>query len=347
MKHVLDAKPWLTTARHPRRLIATLAISTSLVVAVSPTAEAGGSADPPPARLLASGLQSSVGGAIGPDGALYVPEGAAGRIRRIDPRTGTVTTFADGLPTQVFPLGGVMDVAFVGRTAYALVTLVSPDVGGSAVDGIYRIDGPHSSTVIADLGAWSIANPPATAFDVPSGLQYALEPTRHGFLVSDGHHNRILVVSKHGVVEDQIQFDNVVPTGLAVDGFTAFVAETGAVPHPPEAGKVTQVGVRSHNTREIAAGYSVMVDVEFGPQHRLFAVSQGDSPGDVAPATPALPDSGELLEVGRDGSLSVVAAGLDLPTSVHFISNAALVVTLNGEVWRIDDVIGRCRRSHR
>ena len=40
--------------------------------------------------------------------------------------------------------------------AGALVTLVSPDVGGSDVDGIYRVDGPDRFTVVADIGAFSM-----------------------------------------------------------------------------------------------------------------------------------------------------------------------------------------------
>jgi hypothetical protein len=35
---------------------------------------------------------------------------------------------------------------------YVLVTLVSPDVGGSSVDGIYRLDGPNHFTVVANIG---------------------------------------------------------------------------------------------------------------------------------------------------------------------------------------------------
>src|SRR5690349_15426337 len=52
----------------------------------------------PKATLLAAGLEQSIGSTIGPDGALYVAEGAPGRISRIDPKTGEVTTFATGLP---------------------------------------------------------------------------------------------------------------------------------------------------------------------------------------------------------------------------------------------------------
>lgn len=319
------------------RLVGAIALAATVALPASANATS-----PPVATLIASGLQGTIGGAIGPDGALYVPEGAVGRISRVDPVSGAVSVFADGLPTQLFPLGGVMDVAFVGHTAYALVTLVSPDVGGSSVDGVYRIDDAHHSTVIADVGAWSIANPPPTDYFVPSGLQYALEPVRGGFLVSDGHHNRILRVSMSGHIAAVATLDNVVPTGLAVRGRTVFVAETGPVPHLPETGKVVAIGLRSGRARDLASGYSVMVDTEFGPDQQLYALSQGDSPGDVEPATPALPDSGELLRVRPDGTLSVIADQLDRPTSVHFVDDAALIVTLDGEVWRIDDVDDRC-----
>ena len=42
----------------------------------------------------------------------------------MDPKTGEITTFASGLPTRVGRIGGAMDVAFIGRTAYVLITLV-------------------------------------------------------------------------------------------------------------------------------------------------------------------------------------------------------------------------------
>src|SRR5690606_5733584 len=53
---------------------------------------------PGPARLLAAGLEGASGSTIGPGGDLFVTEGAAGRISRVDRRSGAVTTFASGLP---------------------------------------------------------------------------------------------------------------------------------------------------------------------------------------------------------------------------------------------------------
>jgi hypothetical protein len=306
------------------------------------------SADPPfgglDVELLVGGLAGGSGSTIGPGGALYVPEPGAGRISRVDPLTGDRETFASGLPQAIIPLGpglflgGVMDVAFIGSTAYALVTLVSPDVGGSDIDGIYRIDGPDSFTVVADIGEFASSHPPDTDYSVPTGVQYAMEPYRGGFLVTDGHHNRVYRVTLDGRVREMIAFDNIVPTGLAVSGNRVYMAEAGPVPHMPEDGHVVVFGPQSSTARDVASGAPLLVDVEFGRGHLLYALSQGPGIPGVPAGGPAEPDTGSLVQVSRDGTLPVIVDGLDRPTSLEFIGNTAYVVTLPGDVWRIDGV---------
>jgi hypothetical protein len=303
-------------------------------------AAAGHHSDP---VLVVSGIQGASGSTIGPDGAIYVTEAQTGSVLRVNQRTGAVSTYATGLPLRVIGLGGAIDVAFIGRTAYVLVTLVSADVGGSDVSGIYRIDGRNRFTVIADLGQWSTENPPTTAFDIPSGLQFALDVYKGGFIVTDGHHNRVLKVSRSGAISELVQFGNIVPTGLDVRNATVVLAEAGPVPHSPAEGKVVKFGVNSAHVRDVASGFSLLVDVEYGPCGGLFALSQGDSPGVVPAGSPALPDSGELLRATRGGTFAVVAAELDLPTSVEFIGKSAFIVTANGEIWRVAATHGgRC-----
>src|SRR5688572_28283654 len=231
----------------------------------------------PTATLFVTGLASGSGSTVGPGGALFVTEGAAGRVSRVDPKTGEVTTFASGLPPFIVGIGGAMDIAFIGSTAYVLVTLVGPDVGGSDIVGIYRVDGPDSFTVIADIGAFALANPPSNDFFVPTGVQYALETYRGGFLVTDGHHDRVLHVTRDGEVGVFMAFDNDnVPTGLAVRGNTVYMAEAGPVPHLPEDGRVVSFGPKSSAPTEVASGASLLVDVEFGLGSTLYALSQGD-----------------------------------------------------------------------
>ena len=244
-----------------------LLLAAALIAMITPSsASAEPPCEGPTATLLVTGLEGATGSTIGPDGALYVTEGVAGRISRVDPETGEITTFASGLPTAIrIGIGGAIDVAFIGKTAYALVTLVGPDVGGSDVDGIYRVDGPDSFTVVADIGAFNLANPPTIPFPfIPTGVQYALQTYRGGFLVTDGHHNRVLRVTLNGEVTELIAFNNIVPTGLAVSGNTVYMAEAGPVPNLPQNGKVVAFGPKSSTATEVASGAPLLVDVEFG-----------------------------------------------------------------------------------
>jgi hypothetical protein len=296
----------------------------------------------PTVSVLVTGLEELQGSTIGPDGALYVTAPLAGSIWRVDPKTGAVTLFASGLPARIpdfFFIGsGVVDVAFIGGTAYALVTGVGPDLEGDDIVGIYRVDGPNSSTVIADIGAWSIDHPPATDFFVPTGFQYAIETFRGRFLVTDGHHNRVLEVTRNGKITELIAFANVVPTGLAVRSRKVYIAQAGPIPHLPDEGKIVSFRTKSPTAREVASGAPLLVDVEFGRGHRLYALSQGvwDGPFEGAPA---LPNTGALVKVNReDGTFTTVVDGLDRPTSFEFIRNTAYVVTIAGEIWKIDNV---------
>lgn len=333
----------ITERRHTRRRKLLFAGATTALLLPSllapPAAAADSQRHGTSVEVLASGLQGASGSTIGPDGALYVTEGAIGQVTRIDPRNGARSTFASGLPASVIGIQGAVDVAFLGHTAYVLVSVVGPDVGGDQIDGIYRVDGPDSFTVIADLGAYSAANPPDTQFDLSHGVQFALQPVNRGFLVTDGHHNRVLHVTRSGEISELIAFGNIVPTGLAVKGNTVYMAEAGPVPHAPADGKVVSFGLkRTQTVRDVASGFSLLVDVEFGRCNVLYALSQGDSPGEVPAGSPALPNSGELLRTNEDGTFSVVVDGLNLPTSLEFVRDAAFVVTLSGDVLKISGV---------
>ena len=333
---------------NPRQVIWSLAVATLLTGVSSGgattelSAQSGAAraaarrAISPPPELLASGLQGASGSTIGPDGALYVTEGAVGSISRVDPDTGSKTTFATGLPPSIVGIGGAIDVAFIRGRAYALVTLVGADVGGSAVVGIYRMNSPTSFSPIADIGEFAIDNPPDTPFDVPTGVQYALVPYGGGFLVTDGHHNRVLRVGLDGTVSELIAFDNIVPTGLALSGALVFMAEAGPVPHLPEDGKIVVFLPQRPFPIELASGGRLLVDVEFSRDHTLYALSQGVFTPGNPPGSPADPNTGALLRANLNGTFTEVVGGLNLPTSLEFIGNTAYVVTLGGEIWRID-----------
>ena len=230
------------------------------------------------------------GSTVGPDGALYVTDSTDGRIQRIDPRRGTVTTYADGLPLQIAGVigGGVADVAFLGRTAYVLVNGVSEfwtELIGSpnapAAEGIYRLDrvgsGTTRATLVADIYTWSEENPPLNSnYFVPGGFTYAMEPYGSGFLVTDAHHNRVLRVRLNGEISVFKDFAaNVVPTGLERVGPAVLVGQAGPVPHTPETGRVVALWRAGGRVVPLASGAPLLVDVEVGPRHRPVRARAG------------------------------------------------------------------------
>ena len=336
----------MTVARRIGLFIAAAGLAAAVA---APTVTAHDRSGPVVTRVAEFGSDDFVtGSTIGPGGALYVTDGVAGAVLRIDRRSGRVAPYAEGLPTKAFEgdIGGPVDVAFAGRTAYVLVTLVSGSIFGepfgdpAAKNGLYRIERDGSNTLIADLGQWSVDNPPEPAFFVDTGVHFSLEPYRGGFLVTDGHHNRVLWVDRHGSIHEVATFGNVVPTGLETAFGRVFVTQMGPIPHVPEDGKV--VALRAgREPRELANGASMLIDVERGPHGKLYGLSQGQWDG-VGEGSRAMPDTGRLVVVGRHGDLTPVVDRrgqelvLDRPTSVEFVGATAYVVSVTGDVYRVD-----------
>jgi hypothetical protein len=320
--------------------------------AIAPSVGAHDQRGPTVTHLTEFGSDDFVtGSTIGPDGALYVTDGSAGEVLRINRRTGRVSTYASGLPPKAFQgqdIGGPVDVAFIGKTPYVLVTLVSGLIFGEPFDngdpnaknGLYRIERDGTPTLIADLGQWSADHPPRPAFFVDTGVQFAMEPYWGGFLITDGHHNRVLWVSQRGAIHEVATFDNVVPTGLETIGGLVLVTQMGPIPHTPEDGKIL-AGAVGWRPREVASGMSMLIDVEWGPRGRLYGLSQGQWDG-VGEGSRAASSTGRLITVGHHGELTPVADRrgqelvLDRPVSMEFVGNTAYVVSVTGDVYRVD-----------
>jgi hypothetical protein len=115
----------------------------------------------------------------------------------------------------------------------------------------------------------------------------------------------------------------------------------GPVPHLPQNGRIVAFGPWAEGAIQVAAGARLLVDVEFGPDHALYGLAQGFFQPGHPEGSPAEPNTGSLVKVKPDGSFDVVVSGLDRPTSLEFIGDTAYIVTLNGEIWTVDDVSGR------
>lgn len=293
---------------------------------------------------LVKGLEELQGSTIGPGSDLYVTAPLTGSIWRVDRKSGKTRLFASGLPARkpdpYFQGSGVVDVAFLGGKAYALVTGVAADLEGNDIVGIYRMDGPNTFKVVADIGAWSEAHLPETSIFIPTGFQYAMQTYKDGFIVTDGHHNRVLKVGVDGKITQLVAFGNVVPIGLALQGNTVYIGQAGPIPHVPEDSKVFSFTMQSLMPKQLASGVGLediglLSDLEFGPEGVLYGILQGfwDGPFEGAPAEP---NTGALVKVNQDGTFTIIKDGLNQPTSLEIIGTTAYVVSLAGEVWTIE-----------
>ena len=330
---------------------ALIAMVVPLVASAAPPAAHPG--DPELLATLPGG--AGAGSTVGPGGALYVTQPATGEIWRVDPNTGKKKLYASGLPQRFDPLpfGGVMDVAFIGSTAYALVGDVGADFPADLfacnpqTDGIYRIDGPTSSTVIADIGTFACDNPPiGFPFVVPTGVQYALEPYRGGFLVTDGHHNRVLRViarrddrrrSSRSATSSRPGIDAVRRHGSTWRKQARFLTCR-------ENGKIVSFEPGSSTATTVASGARLARRRGEGPRPNALRSLAGRVPVRRRSGVCRLPGAhttpAALMKANADGTFTTVADELDQPSSLELIGTTAYVVTLGGEVWEIDDTSG-------
>ena len=162
-------------------------------------------------------------------------------------------------------------------TAYVLVTLVGPSSGSptwsTASTGSRRTATRRRSRTSA-RGRSRIR--PRPDFFVDSGVQYALQAFRGGFLVTDGHHNRVLRVSRAGDISaaDRVRRRRPYRARRSV--------ATRSIWERPARSRISRRTARSwqftpRSPREGGGrpGSDLIVDVEFGRGHRLYALSQG------------------------------------------------------------------------
>jgi hypothetical protein len=116
------------------------------------------------------------------------------------------------------------------------------------------------------------------------------------------------------------------------------MGQAGPLPHLPQDGKIVAFGPGRSRAITLGSGAPLIVDVELGPGLRLYGLSQGHfTPGNPE-GSPADPNTGAVVEVKWDGRFHVVVDKLNQPTSLEFIGDTAYVVTLGGEIWKIQNV---------
>ena len=321
--------------------------------------------------VFATGFTFPRGLSFGPDGYLYVAEagqagtggttpaqcaqlpapfgpyrsGPTARISRVSP-TGQVSTVAQGLPSGANGLGdvlGVADVAFIGRTLYALVAGGGCSHGSADVPAsLVRVSHGGGWDVVTNLSAYQAGHPVAVAppdFD-PDGSWYSMTEVGGKLVAVDANHGEIVRLNpRNGKVERIVDFTatlgHVVPTAVAERRGALYVSQLGTFPDVAGSQKVWRVSSRGQVT-EVATGFTMVLGLSFDRCGRLYVLETSTLDGFPTPNT------GRITRLDGRGGREVIAAGLFFPTDMTIGTDGALYVSnlgfgppLPGEVLRI------------
>jgi len=322
--------------------------------------------------VVASGLNDPRGIAFGPRRHMYVGEagsgggtlstvgqcdqvqppvgpfrgGMTGRVVEIT-AGGVPVAVADGLPSaEASPLiggdkQGISDVAFLGNHLIALNSGAGcSHAHAEANNGILAVHRNGSTSLIADLSAWLLANPGAKGAEEPRSPDYEPDGTWYSMVVDD---ERIYAVEpNHGLLVSVNPFTSRVRlvkdlfatfgdhtyTALALDRGDLYVGTLGQIafqpgvfPPVPDFANSFEAGIYrlSGNGRaaKVVDGLHAVLGIAFDRHHRLY----------VLQSPIFIPGTGSLVRVDRQGRLETVVSGLVFPSSLRRGPDDALYIS--------------------
>jgi hypothetical protein len=292
--------------------------------------------------VFATGFEFPRGLIFGPDGNLYVAEAGAGgnmstigdceqadvpytggftgRISMVTP-SAVVSTVADNLPSTVDPDGDVLGPSQVGFIRDHLYFL---DVAGCSHgflnndSAILRINKDGSSTLVADLSEFQMAHPvqnPPPDFE-PDGTWFGMTIVGNLIFPMDSNHGELDRVHTNGKIGRLADFSvtpgHIVPTAVVYDGVNFLVGNLGTFPIVDGAEFIMKVSP-SGKTKTVATGLTTILGLAYDNNKNLYAV-ENTTGGNPFPT----PGTGKIVRVNRDGTLTEIATGLNLPTGITF-----------------------------
>ncbi len=368
MRSLTDSTRNLVTAG----ALGVAALATGVAWAGGSTASSDSAIRPAVATVFVpGGLVNPRGLKFGPDGKLYVAEGgypveptigapvglggpcSAGsggpgeyfgsttgsRISRIDMQ-GHVETFVGGLPSsQASGLAsGVADVAFIGRTMYAVLAGAGCSHGVPSIpNGVIRVNRDRSWTMIADLGAFQHAHPVVHPTDAITG-DYEPDGTWYSMIAVDGalyavepNHGELDRISTSGhvtrIVDISASQGHVVPTVVAHGDDAFFVSNLGGFdPDDLNVQSIYRV-TRGGNVKVVATGLSKVLGIVLDKRERLYVLETSYSATDPGPE----PATGRLIRILPNGTQRVLVDGssgiLSIPTGMTLGPDGALYIS--------------------
>lgn len=346
-QHVASRNTLLRTA-------AAAALLLPMSIAAAPAAAA------PTVTPYASGFNNPRGLKFGPDGYLYVAEGgpggtnsAAGQctqvVAPVGPYTGAQTggriskvvngqrvTVNDQFATsqtsasQGNLVSGVADIDWIGTTLYAITAGggCSHGVTGKP-NGVYRVNGNSTPTLIADLSAYQKSHPTAVIEEddfEPDGTWYSMIAVRGALYAVEPNHGELDKITTGGAISRIADISasqgHIVPTAMDFHG-NFYVGNLNTFPIQSGSSKILKITPSGYVT-PVAWGLTTVLGIAFDKYDRMYVLE--NTVGQPFPT----PGYGEIVRIDPSGSKTLVVGQLPLPTGMTFGPDGALYVSILG-----------------
>ena len=297
---------------------------------------------------------------FGPDGLLYVAEGGTGghdstighctQVPAVGPYTGSATgggriskvvnhvrvTVNDKFPSSMTSdatgnlTSGVADIAWIGNTLYAITAGSGCSHGvANTVNGVYRVNGNSTPTLVANLSRFQMNNPTAHEepddFE-PDGTWYSMIALRGDLYAVEPNHGELDRITTSGsisrVADISASQGHIVPTVVAVHG-NFYVGNLDTFPIPGGASKILKVTPSGYVT-PVAWGLNTILGVAFDNRDRLYVLE--NTVGAPGPA----PGLGDIVRIDPNGKKTIIINGLNLPSGMTMGPDGALYVSVWG-----------------
>lgn len=326
-----------------------------------PLATASTSAGAVSVSVYASGFNNPRELKFGPDGHLYVAEGGTGGTEStvgqcdqvpapVGPYTGSATgggriskvvggqrvTVNDKFPSSMTSaesghlVSGVADIAWIGGIMYAITAGSGCSHGvAHTVNGVYRVNGNNTPTLVANLSAFQmahpVANPEADDFE-PDGTWYSMIADRGALYAVEPNHGELDRITTSGeisrVADISASQGHIVPTVVAAHG-NFYVGNLDTFPIPGGASKVLKI-TPSGYVKPVAYGLDTILGIAFDNRDRMYVLE--NTVGAPGPT----PGHGDIVRIDPNGKKTVILSGLDLPSGMTMGPDGALYVSVWG-----------------
>lgn len=264
----------------------------------------------------------------------YKGSATGGRISKVV--NGVRTTVTDHLPTSSAneiiggDVEGVADIDWIGGTLYALVAGGGCSHGvANHPNGIYRVAGNGSTTLVADLGAYQQAHPvahPEPGDFEPDGTWYSMTAVRGALYAVEPNHGELDKITPDGhisrIADISASQGHIVPTAIARHG-VFYVGNLNTFPIQTGSSKILKI-TPSGEIETVVWDLTTVLGVAFDNRARMYVLEM------TVGAPFPTPGAGQIVRITGFGKKEVIADGLVLPTGITYGPDGALYVSAKG-----------------